>query len=50
MERIRSTMLSEAELMSSRKRFGLFSQPPPIALGDNSLYPSKTGSYNLIQL
>lgn len=43
MEQLRQTMLSEAEMMSSKKRFGLFSQPPPLALGDNGGYNSKTG-------
>lgn len=29
-------------MINTRRRFGLFSQPTTIALGDNSLYPSKT--------
>jgi hypothetical protein len=43
MEHLRQTILSEAEMISSKKRFGLFSQPPPLAVGDNGAYNSKTG-------
>ena len=49
MEDLRKTILTEAELLNSKSRFGLFSHPTTIALGDNSLYPSKTGSYSIIQ-
>ena len=31
-------MLEEEEKVASRIRFGLFSQPPPIAIGDDAGY------------
>lgn len=34
-------MIADAELMASKRRFGLFSQPPPIGLGDDSQYQPK---------
>jgi hypothetical protein len=43
-------MLIEAEMLNSRRRFGLFSQPTTLALGDNSLFPSKTGRCPATQL
>lgn len=49
MEQLRQTMLSEAEMLNSKKRFGLFSQPTPLTLGDNSVFNSKTGSFHLTQ-
>jgi hypothetical protein len=48
MESLRQTILSEAEILNSRSRFGLFSQPAPIALGDTK-YAGKAGNYSLIQ-
>lgn len=36
-------------MLNSKRRFGLFSQPTTLALGDSSLYPSKTGTYQHIQ-
>lgn len=45
MDQLRHTALSEAELMGTKRRFDLFSQPAPLAIGDNSLFPSKTGIY-----
>ena len=31
-------MLDDEERVASKSRFGLFSQPPPIAVGDDSRY------------
>lgn len=42
-------MLADTEITASKSRFGLFSQPPPIALGDDSYYNSKTGTFTSIQ-
>jgi len=41
MEQLRSTMLAEVDTLGPKSRFGLFSQPPSIALGDDSQYQSK---------
>ena len=35
--------------MASKSRFGLFSQAPPLAIGDDSLFRSKQGNYSFIQ-
>ena len=48
MESLRATIMTEAETLNKKRRFGLFSQPTTIALGDNSMYPSKTGIYSYI--
>jgi hypothetical protein len=37
------------EIVASKSRFGLFSQAPPLAIGDDSLFRSKQGSYSFIQ-
>jgi hypothetical protein len=34
----RQTMMAEEEIVASKRRFGLFSQPPPLAVGDDSLF------------
>ena len=39
MNELRETMMSELEIMATKSRFGLFSQAPPLACGDDS--PSK---------
>lgn len=44
MEQLRQSIMSEADGYNTKRRFGLFSQPTTIALGDNSVYPSKTGT------
>lgn len=41
-------MLADAEQAASRRRFGLFSQPPPLGLGDDSQYLSKQRTYELM--
>ena len=38
MNDVRKTILFEEELVASKRRFGLFSQPPPIAVGDDGQY------------
>ena len=38
MSDLRATILAEEEIVASKMRFGLFSQPPPIAVGDDSAY------------
>jgi hypothetical protein len=35
--------------VASKSRFGLFSQPPPLAIGDDSLFRSQRRSYPLIK-
>ena len=35
MNSLRDTILAEEELVASKRRFGLFSQPPPLAVGDD---------------
>ena len=36
MNELRTNILIDSEIASSKRRFGLFSQPPPIAIGDDS--------------
>lgn len=48
MNELRQTALSEVEIVASKSRFGLFSQPPPLAIGDDSIYKTKQGIYLLI--
>ena len=43
-------MLTDTEITATKRRFGLFSQPPSIAIGDDSYFNSKTGTLSLIQL
>lgn len=50
MNELRQTALSEVEIVAAKSRFGLFSQPPPLAIGDDSLFRTKQGSYLFIQL
>lgn len=33
--------MSETELAASKERFALFSQPPPLAVGDDSPFRTK---------
>lgn len=46
MEKVRSNILQEEEKVAAKSRFGLFSQPPPLAIGDNSLGRSKQGIFH----
>ena len=38
---LRETILAEQENIASKSRFGLFTQPPPLAVGDDSAYKAK---------
>ena len=38
MSDLRQTILADEEIIASKRRFGLFSQPPPIAVGDDGQY------------
>ena len=40
-EALRVTILQEAEGFGSRRRFGLFNSPIPLAVGDDGEYKSK---------
>jgi hypothetical protein len=42
MNNLRDTILVEQEIITAKSRFGLFSQPPPLAVGDDSKYLQKT--------
>jgi len=35
---MRESALLEADMVASKRRFGLFSQPPTLAIGDDSLF------------
>lgn len=50
MKELRQSMLAETEITATKRRFGLFSQPPSIAIGDSSYFSSKTGSLLSMQL
>lgn len=50
MEQLRQTAIQDAELIGTKRRFGLFSQPSTIAIGDDSPFHSKTGIASLTQL
>jgi hypothetical protein len=36
-------MLADTEITANKSRFGLFTQPPPLAVGDDSYAISKIG-------
>lgn len=36
MSNLRETIMAEEDLIASKRRFGLFSQPPPLAVGDDA--------------
>ena len=38
MSSLRDTILAEEDLVASKRRFALFSQPPPLAVGDDGEY------------
>ena len=48
MDDLRKEILVTEELVASKRRFGLFSQPPPIAVGDDSVYKPTIRSNELI--
>lgn len=41
MNNLRATMMTEEDLIASKRRFALFSQPAPLAIGDDSLFKQK---------
>lgn len=49
MTTLRDTMMAEEDIVAAKRRFGLFNQPPPLAVGDDSLFPVKRSSYEIIQ-
>jgi hypothetical protein len=49
MNEMRQTILSDLEVVASKSRFGLFNQPPPLAVGDDSLFKQKQGNCIIIQ-
>ncbi len=38
---LRNTIMTEEDLIASKRRFGLFSQAPPLAVGDDGQYKDK---------
>lgn len=50
MNELRTNILIDSEIVSSRRRFGLFSQPPPIAIGDDSPAKILKRIYSLMQI
>lgn len=41
MDELRSTIMAQEDLIASKRRFGLFSQPPPLAVGDDGPYTKR---------
>lgn len=41
MSELREKILAQEDKIGEKSRFGLFSQPPPIAVGDDSMYAKK---------
>jgi hypothetical protein len=48
MSDLRSTILADEEIVAAKRRFALFSQPPPLAIGDDSPYKQKKRICKLI--
>lgn len=44
MDELRQTIISDTEILVTKSRFGLFSQPPPLAIGDEPLFKQKQGT------
>lgn len=49
MDELRQTIISETEILATKSRFGLFSQPPPLAIGDEPVFKQKQGTSVTIQ-
>lgn len=49
MNELRQSMMLDTEQASSKRRFGLFSQPPSTAIGDDSPFKQKQGIILIIQ-
>jgi hypothetical protein len=43
MSDLREKILADEEIIASKRRFALFSQPPPLAVGDDGAYQKKKG-------
>lgn len=41
MNELRSSIMAQEDLIASKRRFGLFSQAPPLAVGDDGPYTKK---------
>ena len=48
MNDLRQSYLQDEEKVASKSRFGLFSQPPPIAVGDDAAYSQVVRNLQLI--
>lgn len=49
LEQLRASVIHESDLIASKKRFGLFSQPISTAIGDSSPYQTKICTVNSMQ-
>ena len=47
-EELRQQILIDEERQAKKKRLGLFSQPPPLAIGDDSAYKQIQSNYMFI--
>ena len=50
MSDLREKIMADEEIIASKRRFGLFSQPPPLAVGDDGAYQKKKSIQNVMQL
>ena len=48
-ESLRNSILQEVERLSTKQRHALFSQPPPLSLGDDFNVKKKIGKYFIIR-
>jgi hypothetical protein len=49
MSDLRNTIMNEEDLIASKMRFALFSQPAPLAVGDDSFFHQKTSTISLME-
>jgi hypothetical protein len=45
MSDLRQKIMADEEIIASKRRFGLFSQPPPLAVGDDGAYQKKKSTF-----
>ena len=45
MSDLREKIMADEEIIASKRRFGLFSQPPPLAVGDDGAYQKKKSNF-----
>lgn len=50
MQDLRQSIMLDVEMTGSKRRFGLFSQPPSTAIGDDSPYKQKHRIISTIQV